>query len=95
MTSFAVKGTRGGREIMVFWNDGELSGDPDAVKMIKHLAKDADGKPIWTPGHSGPLFDHLSDCYQAYALMKMVFPKRPEMIGSLPPLPPPPPGAIY
>ena len=94
MTTFALIGTYGSREIMLSWEDGQLSGDAEGVTHVKELAAQAEGRSLWTAGYIGPLHHHLQDPYQAYQLMKMIFRQHPQMIGELPPLPQPPEGAV-
>jgi hypothetical protein len=85
-----------GRLVFLSWQDGKLVGDPEAVKMIKRLAAEVEGHRVWTPTHIGGIHDHLSNPYKVYQLMKMVLKENhPEMSGSLPQRPPPPPGATY
>ena len=96
MVSFTLRGRRGSQVVTVTWTDGHLWGEPDAIAMILHLAQGYEGHLVGPVGGPCTTHRHLESPNSAYALMRMVFTRgRPELVaGGLPPLPPPPPGAI-
>ncbi len=98
MTTFTLTGPRGDQTVSMTWTDGELSGDPDAIAMVQLLAQGYEGHSISLTGtHRYTHHDHLSDPYSACAIMRSVFsvPWEIRMTeGGLPPLSPPPEGAV-
>lgn len=96
MTRFTLQGRRlPDAMVTITWEDGQLSGDADAVAMVRVLAEAYEGQTIvLTPGPSSR-HDHLKNPWAARELMCMVFWGLPRQIaGSLPRLPDPPKGAI-
>lgn len=98
MTTFSITGLRGGKEgdtrVTVTWTDGELSGDEDAIAMIRELAWMNEGRSLRAIVGPITIHDHLSNPYTACMLIKSVFKLRTTtQIGSLPPIDIPP-GAI-
>ena len=96
MVSFTLRGRRGSQVVTVTWTDGHLWGDPDAITMILRLAQAAEGQSLHMAGGPWTRKNRLRSPYTAYTLMQSVFVGcRTEMVaGGLPPLPPPPPGAV-
>ena len=97
MTSFTLRGQRGNQVVDLTWRSGgTLSGDADAAAMVRILAQSHEGQLVGPGGGPYTTHRHLRSPYSAYALMRMVFVGgRPELVaGGLPPLPPPPPGAV-
>jgi hypothetical protein len=98
MTTFSITGLRGGKEedtrVTVTWTDGELSGDEDAIAMIRELAWMYEGQSLRAIVGPTTTHDHLSNPYTACMLIKRVFRTRTTtQIGSLPIITLPP-GAI-
>jgi hypothetical protein len=94
MSTFTLRGRRGGETVEITWTDGKLSGDPDAVAMVERIAQGAEGHVVSSLTDS-TTHDHLSNPSVAGSLMRMVFPGNPECINSdLEPFPPLPEGAI-
>jgi hypothetical protein len=94
MSTFSLRGHRGGKVIHLAWTDGKLSGDPDAVAMVQRIAADAEGRLISSLTDS-TTHDHLSNPSSAYSLMCMVFQDVPvEVHSDIKPFPPLPEGAM-
>lgn len=96
---FALTGRYGGREVTVGWSEGgELSGDAEAVAMVRLLAEAYEGSLIGLLGAPRTTHDHLSSPYTSLLLMRRVFddisPRGTTMRGSVPPQTPPPEGAV-
>ena len=87
MTTFGLIGTRAGQVVWIDWTDGELSGDPLLVDLVKGLAKAYDGQPV-SPGFTPATTTtaaHLATPTSAYALMQLCFlESRPEDVGETP-----------
>ena len=95
MTSFTLSGSFRGRSVDLTWTDGELSGDPEMVKLVQALATSAEGSPAGQPGGPCTIHDHLSNPYTSRSFMQMVFSSRPTLsAGALPPQPDLPEGAV-
>jgi len=94
MTRFTLRGVRGAHAAAVTWEDGDLSGDPDAVALVRHLAETFEGHPAGQLGGPYTVTHHLVSPYTACAFMRLVFSNRPTLDGALPRLPDPPPGAV-
>lgn len=94
MTQFAMQGQLGDRKVILFWQDGKISGDPEAVERLQRLASDNEGYSV--PSLAGFTHrHHLQDPYSTVTLIEMVLGRNAQMIaGSLPPLPEPPEGAV-
>ena len=86
-TTFSITGLRGGKRLTVTWTDGALTGDADAIQMLKRLATGLDGALQGQPGGPYTTHDHLASPYTAAALMKTLFARgTTSMTGHLPPL---------
>ena len=96
MTRFVLQGRRlPDHLVSITWEDGRLSGDPDAVAMVLYLAEAYEGRWLELPGCPGTQHRHLQSPYTSRELMEMVLVGRPRLVeGALPRLPDPPPGAI-
>ena len=86
-------GEHNGREISITWEDGALSGDPEAVAWIQEIAARLEGQIIGPIGGPYSTTDHLADPYAASELIRSIFPGSVEQEGDLP-LRVAPPGAI-
>jgi hypothetical protein len=89
MTRFVLRGRRGDQlDVTLAWEDGALSGDPDAAAMVRDLAAMYEGKLMGPPGGPRSTRRHLEHPFTAYELMRMVYARGYAHIieGSLPPL---------
>jgi hypothetical protein len=95
MSTFTLRGQRGGQTIEMIWTDGTLSGDPDAVAAVETIAQHAEGRVVSSLVDS-TTHDHLSNPSSAYTLMCLVFQGVPVEIHSsgIEPYPPLPEGAV-
>lgn len=87
MTTFSVTGLRAGKRRTITWTDGALTGDADAIQMLRTLAAALEGTVQGQPGGPYTTTDHLTSPYTARALMKTLFERGTiSQTGSLPPL---------
>ncbi len=91
--SFSTTGRIGSQTYTVTWEDGEVTGDQDAVDAIEAYADAHEGKLIGSP--SGPFteVDHLSDPLSAAMIMDEIFDEIISEEGDVPELPDVPEGA--
>jgi hypothetical protein len=85
MTRLTFTGLRNGREISITWEDGALSGDPELVGWIQHIAALAEGRVVGSVGGPYSSHDHLADPYAARALILSAFPGEVHQDGDPPP----------
>lgn len=94
MTQLAMQATWPDRTVVLIWQDGHVSGDPEAVEKLQRTATDFEGYSVpslWGFTHH----DHLANPYSAAVLMEMVLGRDAKVIaGGVPPLPEPEDGAI-
>lgn len=94
MTAITMQATWGDREVELSWQDGMVSGDPEAVAKLRQLAADYEGQSVITLA-GVTHHNHLADPYSAAGLMTDVLgPKAKVIEGGVPMLPEPPEGAV-
>jgi hypothetical protein len=86
MTKLTFTGPRGGKDISITWEDGTLSGDPDTVDWIQHIARMAEASGTIVGGIGGPYAsgEYLEDPFAAAELIRSVFPGAIREEGDLP-----------
>ena len=84
MTRLVFSGKRNGHAITINWEDGALSGDPEAVAWIQYVAKLAEGQILGPIGGPDTSSSHLLNPYVAAELIRSVFPGKVTMEGALP-----------
>jgi hypothetical protein len=95
MAEFTISGQRNGQSASVTWRDGAVSSDSDPAlaRWVRELAAALDGTIQGLPGLPATTHDHLSSPYSACAIIRSVFPGKPQQDQPLPPVDLPP-GAI-
>jgi hypothetical protein len=91
--TFTVTGrTADGDSFTVHWEDGEISGDPDAVALVLEQI----GSPVALTATGPFVTGGVSEPVLALQTISAIFPRRWTATGEVPELPnfPVPPGAI-
>lgn len=92
---FTVVGTIQGRPARITWDNGQLTGDPVAIQLLRIEAELADGEDIGPVEGPYVYKNHLADPVATYFLLCRVFTTVDAITGDpFPERPPIPPGAI-
>jgi len=91
---FTITGTIAGHTYTVTWEAGELSGDPEAVSLVRRRALRLEGVAVGSP--TGPFThtQHLDDALSAAILISETFNVVTSTRGRVPTVPSVPPGAV-
>jgi hypothetical protein len=79
---YTVSGVFHGRTVEITWDDGKLSGDPEAVAFLNMLADSGLGQGFWTP--TGIVVKDSRDnptTAMELILMGLAFEPRPRIIA--------------
>jgi hypothetical protein len=66
---FTATGMFQGRRVSITWEDGEVSGDPEAVAALKQLAKDKVGEPVGISTFHRTTHHHLKSNLSTWVLL--------------------------
>ena len=96
---FAIRGVSFGEEVELVWRDGEVTGHPQRVELLKAKARTLRRVPVGATKAGRALSlgpDHLANPHGAYHLMKWgIFQEVLEERGDVPKPPVPRPGSRY
>ena len=94
---FAIRGVSFGEEVELTWRDGEVTGHPQRVELLKAKARTLRRVPVGATKAGRALSlgpEHLSNPHGAYHIMRgMIFQEVLEERGDIPVPPEPPSGA--
>lgn len=81
------------RSVSITWEDGKLSGDEGAIRMLRQLAKEKEGELVGPVGIYTET-KHLEEGLSTLFLLKDVYDAIAKIEGDIPEAPPLPDGAI-
>ena len=82
---FKMTGRFNGKEATATWDNGTLSGDPEAVQAVQELADAMEGLPVSFATELPSTTNHLQKPLAALALIAKVF-QDGKITGDLPPI---------
>lgn len=91
---YQIKGEKLSKEYNLVYNDGQLSGDEFAVRLVETHAEALEGQMVGPVGGPWTETDHLSDSLSALFVMRAAFDEILEVKGDVPEMPEVPEQAI-
>lgn len=84
---FTVTGKLGAHDVSVTWDDGHLTGDPSAVRIVEMLASRYEGLPVGRFPEPTTTQRHLANPFSARTLIEAALTSRVDVSGDVPTLP--------
>ncbi len=84
---YTVTGTIEGRTFTVTYEDGRITGDEPAVRLIEATARSLEGEPVGPVGGPYTDRDHLRDPLSALFVMREAFDEVVSATGDVPEAP--------
>lgn len=81
---YTLTGKLHGRPVSITWNDGELSGDPEAVQALRDLAARREGTRVLYPEWVQTRHHHLASPVSTYVLAKEILGRFARITGTFP-----------
>lgn len=81
---YTLTGKLAGRPVSLTWNDGVLSGDPEAVQALQELAACREGIRVLVPDWHQTRHNHLASPISALVLGNELLDYRCEVSGTWP-----------